>query len=80
MNNTSKETEIELGNGYGYFCDISDIENQRPILKLEVKPKRVIRYKKTKQNQDHIESDHKNYILCSCFVVITVIAIYLCLL
>ena len=24
--------EIELGNGYGYFCNIHDMESQKPIV------------------------------------------------
>jgi hypothetical protein len=78
MNNTS--VEIELGNGYGYFCNIQDVENQQPTLKLVVKPKHISRRKKISLNEDIDDKDRKNYIVCACFVVIVVIAIYICLL
>jgi hypothetical protein len=75
MNNTS--TEIELGNGYGYFCNIHDIENQQPILKIVIKPKPIVRRKyseKTKQNE---ESTTKcNDTICICLVVIVILTIY----
>ena len=81
MNNTS--VEIELGNGYGYFCNISDIENQQPTLKLVVKPKHKARrkhFKKISLSEDTYDKDRKKYIVCACFVVVVVIAIYICLL
>ena len=31
-----KHKEIELGNGYGYFCNIPDIENHYPTLKPNI--------------------------------------------
>jgi hypothetical protein len=78
MNNTS--VEIELGNGYGYFCNIQDVENQQPTLKLVVKPKHKSRRKKISLNEDIDDKDRKSYIVCAGFVVIVVIAIYICLL
>ena len=81
MNNTS--VEIELGNGYGYFCNIHDIENQQHIIKIVIKPKQIISRKKLKKinlNEDATDNDHKIYVGCACFVIVIVIAIYVCLL
>ena len=81
MNNTS--VEIELGNGYGYFCNIQDVENQQPTLKLVVKPKHISRrkhFKKISLNEDADDKDRKSYMVCAGFVVIVVIAIYIGLL
>jgi hypothetical protein len=56
--------EIELGNGYGYFCNIHDIENQNPI----IEPIYINNYCKYLEEIDRYEdpSTDTNYALCSC--------------
>ena len=78
-----KTGEIELGNGYGYFCNIHDVENQHPKLKLVIKPKHIVRHKHFKKislNEDNDDTEYIKYIFCACVVVIVVVAIYVCLL
>jgi hypothetical protein len=42
--------EIELGNGYGYFCNIHDMENQKPI----VEPIHINNYRKYLEEIDGV--------------------------
>ena len=78
-----KPVEIDLGNGYGYFCNIPDIENQYPTLKLVVKPKCIVRrkhFKKINMNEDNDDNEYMNYLFCACIVILVVVAIYVCFL
>jgi hypothetical protein len=69
--------EIELGNGYGYFCNIHDIESQIPI----IEPIYINNYHKYLEEIDrhHNTSTDINDALCSCslFAFIITICIFI---
>jgi len=56
--------EIELGNGYGYFCNIHDIESQKPV----VEQLYTNNYRKYLEEMERRErpSTEFNDALCSC--------------
>jgi hypothetical protein len=56
--------EIELGNGYGYFCNIHDIENQKPIVD-QIYINNYRHYLEEIEKHDRPSTD-MNDALCSC--------------
>ena len=58
--------EIELGNGYGYFCNIHDIESQKPI----VEPMYINNYRKYLEEIERHDrpANDMNDTWCACSV------------
>ena len=71
MNDNNSREIIELGNGYGYFCNVHDIENQY----------KRRRYSYIEDNMYLEEIHHRNtgllHILCSITIVSLIIIVCL---
>lgn len=75
MDNNSDE--IELGNGYGFFCNIHDIESQQPVVKPILKPKYTSRRRyleKIKKNEDPPDDDN-NYAMYAISLIAFIVTI-----
>jgi hypothetical protein len=73
--------EIELGNGYGYFCNIHDMESQNQKQKQifdQININNYRRYLEEIERHDHPSTDF-NDTLCSCslFAFIITACLYL---
>jgi hypothetical protein len=69
--------EIELGNGYGYFYNIHDIENQKPIVDQTY----INNYRKYLEEIEQYEhpSNDTNYALCSCSCSLFAFLVTICI-
>ena len=70
--------EIELGNGYGYFCNIHDIENQKPIVD-QTYINNYRKYLEESERREHT-STHINDTVCSCSILAFIITFCICIL
>jgi hypothetical protein len=58
--------EIELGNGYGYFCNIHDMESQKPIVNNHIHMNYYRRYLEEIERHEGPSNDMNDNTLCAC--------------